>query len=97
MGIKRKYMNRTIQVLHEGGLALYTIDEEENGDFTAHLLQYNGNPALTPPQDLFVCKEGKLRKKEVNNQELLEDISYAIELSLLNNNLLFSPRKNQYE
>jgi hypothetical protein len=90
-------MNRTIQVLHEGALALYTIKEEESGDFTAHLLQYNGSPDLTPPLDLFVCKEGKLRKEGANNQELLEDISYAIELSLLNNDLLFSPRKNLYE
>ncbi len=90
-------MERTIKLLHEGCVAYYNIEQDENGDITAQLLQYNGKEETAPPQELLICKDGRLRRESGTHQELLDDVVQAIELSQLNNDLLFSPRKKYYE
>lgn len=90
-------MDRTVTILHEGALAYYTVSPQFDGNYSAHLLRYSGSISHQPPSDLFIHKEGRHWRGEQQDTDLQDDIGYAIELIQLNNDLLFSPRKKDYE
>jgi hypothetical protein len=72
-------MEKRIAVLHEGGLAQYSIREKKNGHFVARLLSYNGQQENEPPQEIDVHKEGRHWEDEGANQNLVDDIGLAID------------------
>lgn len=70
-------MNVTAVVLHEGALAHYTVTAKENNRFVARLLTYKGDPASTPPVEVYLEKEGRHCTGNVEDVALLDELYYA--------------------
>jgi hypothetical protein len=72
-------MEPSISVLYKGFLAHFTITKIKDGVFTAHLLKYQGHIVNEPPQEFTLQKEGRHWCNANTNQDLLDDVGFAIE------------------
>jgi hypothetical protein len=73
-------MEVTAVVLHDGALAHYEVTIERGGVCTANLSNYRGQFDSTPPQRIVLRKEGRHWVGDVENNNLSEDLGYAVEL-----------------
>jgi hypothetical protein len=71
-------MEKRVTVLYKQGLAQYDVQGIKNGCFVARLYRYNGKEN-TPPNEIEMCKEGRHWKDDKADQDLVDDIGYAIE------------------
>lgn len=70
-------MNVTAVVLHEGALAHYTVTEWGKERFVARLYAYRGDPASTPPNEVYLVKEGRHCTGSIADVALLDELYYA--------------------
>ena len=73
-------MEMTAVVLYEGALAHFDVEVGRNGECTARLARYNGNPSVAPVQPIKLHKEGRRWVSQDINSNLSDDLGYAIEL-----------------
>lgn len=73
-------MEVTAVVLHDGALAHYDVEIGRGGVCTAHLANYRGESRSQPPQVIVLRKEGRHWVGDVNNENLSQDLGYAVEL-----------------
>lgn len=73
-------MEVTAVVLHDGALAHYEVTIGHGGVCTAHLSSYRGASSRMPPQRVTLRKEGRHWVSDINNENLSEDLGYAVEL-----------------
>ena len=90
-------MHKLIGVLYKESMARYEVESGPDGDYIAHLWYYQGASEQAPPEELILHKEGRDRADNLSNEELCDELGYALELSQLSNDLLYSPRKKDYE
>ena len=70
-------MDVTAVILYKGALARYTVSGQGSKGFSAHLLNYSGDPACCPPADVQLEKQGRHFVGTTRDEELMEDIFYA--------------------
>lgn len=75
-------MHKTVAVFHEGAVAHYDVSEDREGQYKARLLKYNGSPQSEPPREFLLCKKGRHWNDEGIEQNLADDIGYAIEIQI---------------
>lgn len=72
-------MEVTAAVLHDGKLAHYEVQIENNGVCTARLADYKGSPEHTPPDRITLTREGRNWVSNVADRTLVDDLGYAVE------------------
>ena len=74
-------MEVTAVVLYDKALAHYEVEIGQDGVCTARLAKYNGSPQQSPPTRMQLVKEGRRWwSTDVPDENLAEDIGYAVEL-----------------
>lgn len=73
-------MEVTAAVLHDGALAHYEVSIGRGGECMARLSQYKGSRQNMPPQMVNLHKEGRHWVGNISDQQLSDDLGYAIEL-----------------
>ncbi|MER3463292.1 MAG: hypothetical protein C4329_01575 [Chitinophagaceae bacterium] len=71
-------MEVTAVVLYDGALAQYDVEIKEDGNCSAYLTNYKGNQR--PPEQINLRKEGRSWVSDVSEKNLLDDLTYSIEL-----------------
>ena len=72
-------MEQMVVVLHEGALAQYSYSQKDIGVYILWLKMYKGKKSIEPPAMLILHKEGRRWYSDGHPQELVKDLSYAIE------------------
>lgn len=78
--LENDVMEVTAVVLHDGALAHYDVMIGRGGVCTAYLSSYRGNREHQPPQKVTFRKEGRHWVSDIDNNNLSEDLGYAVEL-----------------
>lgn len=73
-------MEVTAVVLYDKALAHYEVEIGQGGVCTARLSKYNGLPQHCPPSRMQLVKEGRRWSTDVSEENLAEDIGYAVEM-----------------
>jgi hypothetical protein len=72
-------MEPSVSVLYKGSLAHFAVSKSNNGIYNVHLLKYLGHLVNEPPQKFTLFKEGRHWSNDNVNQDLLDDVGFAIE------------------
>lgn len=72
-------MDVTAVVLHKGALAHYAVHKDSDLEYEAHLLRYSGARENEPPHDIAFRKAGRHCTGSTEEQDLMDDILYAVE------------------
>lgn len=68
-----------VSVLYKGSLAYFAVSKPKQGIYNVHLLKYTGHLVNEPPRKFTLFKEGRHWSNDSINQDLLDDIGFAIE------------------
>jgi hypothetical protein len=71
-------MEVTAVVLYKGALAYYTVSKRSEESYVAHLLMYNGDDQNNPPRLISFEKSGRHCTGDIEDQNLMDDICYAV-------------------
>jgi hypothetical protein len=74
-----KVMDVTAIVLHKGALAHYNVHKDGGQVYEAHLLRYKGARENEPPQDIAFQRAGRHCTGSTDEQDLMDDIMYAVQ------------------
>lgn len=72
-------MEPEVSVLYKGSLAYFAVSKSDKGTYTVHLLKYLGHLVNEPPRKFTLFKEGRHWSNNNVNQDLLDDVGFAIE------------------
>jgi hypothetical protein len=75
-------MEVTAVVLHRGALAHYSVHSDGEEHYEAHLVRYKGAPEHEPPQDIEFSKEGRHCTGSTEEQDLMDDICNAVQVTM---------------
>ncbi|MBA2328743.1 MAG: hypothetical protein M3413_04525 [Bacteroidota bacterium] len=75
-------MEVTAAVLFGGALAHYDVSIQDRGVYRARLSAYKGSPENLPPADIIIRKEGRHWVSDIADNNLSEDIGYAVEIKV---------------
>ena len=75
-------MEVTAAVLYNGSLAHYDVQLRGERECIAQLSSFNGNPAVTPPRQIRLIKEGRHWSSSDTDNSLADDLGYAVELKV---------------
>jgi hypothetical protein len=86
-------MEVTAAVLYGGALAHYDVSIQDKGVCRARLSSYKGSPENLPPADLMIRKEGRHWVSDFADNDLSEDIGYAVEIKVPKDYIMANERK----
>jgi hypothetical protein len=69
-------------VLHRGYYALYLINSENEGIFSAALKRYDGNIHDLPPPNITLTKSVRSWKGSTDEQNLVDELGEIIEVNI---------------
>ncbi|MBB1286567.1 hypothetical protein HRH25_19450 [Flavisolibacter sp. BT320] len=72
-------MNCRASVLFQNAIAHYTITEEEEGVFLAHLQHFSGLSEETPPLKILLMRGIRRWIGSLDNQQVLDALGHAID------------------
>jgi hypothetical protein len=77
---KRTIMEVTAAVLFGGSLAHYDVQVDSGRECHARLASYNGSSSQQPPLEITLRKEGRHWVSQNVDNQLSDDLGYAVEL-----------------